>query len=39
MKFARTCGACAAVCSVGWALCLIADRLATLLDAGLASII
>ena len=31
----RTCAAIGAVCSVGWALCLLADRLATVLDAAI----
>ena len=39
MKFARTCGVMAAVCSVGWALCLLADRLASVLDAAISSAI
>ena len=35
MKFARTCGGFAAVCSVGIVLALACDRLAALLDAAL----
>lgn len=34
MKIARTCATLGAVLSVGWALCLVADRLASVLDAG-----
>ena len=39
MKTARTCGICAAVLSVGWALCLLADRLATVLDTAISAAI
>lgn len=39
MKFARTCGVCVAVCSVGWILCLLADRLASVLDAAISAAI
>ena len=35
MKFARTCGGIAAVCSVGIVLALACDHLAALLDAAL----
>ena len=36
MRFARTCGGIAAVCSVGIALALLCDHLAALLDAAIA---
>ena len=39
MKTARICAAFGAVLSVGWALCMIADRLATVLDAAIAAAI
>ncbi len=39
MKFARTCGVFVAVCSVGWIMCLLADRLASVLDAAISSAI
>ena len=35
MKFARTCGGLAAVCSVGITLALVCEKLASLLDAAL----